>query len=159
MVTKPLSETGIKKQVGRLRAFANYEALRDELVRCLWTHAHSDEHAARVIDQLVDTRVPNESGYTACPTPAVIITACKAINPTKPKASTADKKCSASFGSGFAQDYILATRHGDRLDTEQISQRQAQELRKQPLSTTNQALYEGVHPCACVQPAKELVDA
>jgi hypothetical protein len=153
-----LTEAGLKKQIGRLRGFGNWEALREELLRCLWSCAESDDHAQRAVTRLIDAKTPNESGFTSCPTPAEIIATCKATPAVKKPAARANKRCPECFGTGFAQDFILATRNGDRLDTEPITEEQYRELRKQPLSSKNQAVYEAVHPCACVQPAQEAVN-
>jgi len=158
MVAAKLTEAGLKKQVKRLQGYANFDAFKEELLRVLWSHAVTDDHAERVVSRLIDAKVPNESGFSACPTPAEIIATCKLVPEKKQPARSANKKCVQCFGTGFAQDFILATRIGDRLETQSISEEQFHQLRKQPLSSRNQAVYESVHPCTCIQPVVEMAN-
>ncbi len=151
MVTT-LTESGLKKQIARLRGFANYDGLRDELLRVLWSRAESDEHAECIITEIVDSRTSNENGFTACPTPAELIAIARTIpaSASKPTGMHLPRRnCADCGGTGFARDYVLATRRGDRFDTEIVSQEQYETLRNQPLSQSNQAVYVGVHLCRC----------
>jgi hypothetical protein len=154
--TVSLTEGGLKKQIARLRGFANYDGLRDELLRVLWSRAESDEHAERIITEIVDSRTSNENGFTACPAPAELIAIARTIPTSKPTGMRSPRRnCSECGGSGFARDYVLATRRGDRFDTEIVSEAQYEELRRKPLSQSDQAVYVGVHLCHCRSPRSE----
>ena len=160
-MVKKLTEAGLKKQIARLRGFANYDGLRDELLRVLWSHAENDEQAMRVITQIVDTRQANENGFTPCPTPSELIAMIKSTPVSKPSSvRAANRRCPDCAGTGYARDFVLATRHGDHFETEIISAEQFELLRKQPLTQRGQAVYQGVHRCACVEPqVRELTNA
>jgi hypothetical protein len=156
VATASLTESGLKKQIGRLRGFTNYDGLRDELLRVLWSRAENDEHAEIIVTEIIDSRTSNENGFTACPTPAELIAIARTVPITKPAGLRAPRKsCAECNGTGYARDFVLATRHGERFVTEIVTEQQYETLRRQPLSQANQAVYVGAHLCHCRAPRSE----
>lgn len=96
------TETFMTKQIGRLKGYPRWEGFRDELVKILWRHSDSNEHAERIVDSIIRTRKPNDEGFVSCPAPAELIEYCKA-EPTEapPKAVAAKEDCPRCHGTGF----------------------------------------------------------
>lgn len=93
-----LTDAGLKVQVKRLAGYPGYDDRKHELVRVLKKHTASDEHAERVVTKILDTRRPNENGFTSCPTPAEMIDYAAQVSANP---NVADKNCSMCGGSGW----------------------------------------------------------
>jgi hypothetical protein len=100
--TDSITESGLKKQIARLKAYHGFEDLRGELLRVLWQQAHSDEHSERIVTEIIDTRRPSESGFISCPLPSELIDYARNVPPEKPPAvRDADPRCAVCRGTGW----------------------------------------------------------
>lgn len=95
------TEAGIKTQVKRLAGYPGYDDRKHELVRVLRKHAASDDHVERVITMILDTRRPNENGFTSCPTPSEMIAYAAQVSANPHLRKVADKNCPTCGGSGW----------------------------------------------------------
>jgi hypothetical protein len=99
-----LTEGVLRRQVQRLKALPRGEerpwgegkepGLRDELLRSLWNQAHSDEHAKRIIDAVID------KSKTFCPTPAELTEIASMVSPD-PQAAEKRASCEGCGGVGY----------------------------------------------------------
>jgi hypothetical protein len=96
-----LTDAGLKAQVKRLGGYPGYDDRKHELVRVLRKHVASDEHVERVITTILDTRRPNEGGFTSCPTPAEMIAYVAQVSADPTMRKVADKNCPTCGGSGW----------------------------------------------------------
>jgi hypothetical protein len=104
MINQELEKTtdaGIKAQVKRLAAYYGYEEFKHELVRVLKSRARSNEHVERIVTHILDTRRPNEHGFSSCPTPAEMIDYVAHVAPSLNQLRNPDKNCSICCGSGW----------------------------------------------------------
>ena len=68
----------------------------------LWRHSFSEDHAERVIDEIIETRLPNGEGFVSCPTPGEMLEYCRAVPEQAPeKTGTASANCPRCGGTGF----------------------------------------------------------
>jgi hypothetical protein len=102
-VKKVITETVVREQIRRLRGYPRWEDFREELVKTLWRHAHSNEHAERILNEILETRKPDEKGFVSCPTVAELIDCCKCvpIDPPGAQMQPASKMCERCGGTGF----------------------------------------------------------
>jgi hypothetical protein len=96
-----ITDAGLKAQVKRLAGYPGYDDRKHELVRVLRRHAVSDEHIERVVTEILDTRRPNENGFTSCPTPAEMIVYAAQVSGNQNLRRDADKNCPTCGGSGW----------------------------------------------------------
>lgn len=88
-----VSDEILKKQLSRLRGFHGFEDLKSELLRIFQRHAKEEGHAERVIDSILDTRRPSETGFVSCPIPAELKDYCEAAPVVDPSWQKPDPNC------------------------------------------------------------------
>jgi hypothetical protein len=95
------TDAGLKGQLKRVAGYHGYEDLKYELLRVLKSHASSNEHAERIVTHILDTRRPNENGFSSCPTPAELIDYALQVPASLDQRRNPDKNCSVCGGSGW----------------------------------------------------------
>lgn len=90
-----MTETFIKSQILRLAGMDFYPATKEavgELLKVLWTHADSEDHAQRII-----TRAIEQAPDRRCPTPAELIRLAAQVS----EVETLPAGCQRCHGSGW----------------------------------------------------------
>lgn len=99
-----LTDQGLKAQISRLKLFPRYEESKAELLKTLWTHALSDEHAIRIVDRLIAGSAPSSGGVTMCPTPFQLTEIASQVPESGAPPPAPARNCQLCSGSGWAME-------------------------------------------------------